>query len=478
MSEIDPSQLSMAQRLAALDDATQAATLDGVDLAALQWDWKFWGRPNQILPSDMSWYLAILLAGRGYGKTRAGCEWVRDMARQHPGSRGALVARTAADARDVVVEGESGILAVCPPSERPEYEPSKRRLTWPNGTVATLFTADAPDQLRGPQFDWALGDEVATWPIIPDASGLTAWDNLRIATRLGANPQIVIMTTPKRTPLMKELLALAEKDERVILRRGKTSDNVGNLAQVYLDTIYGLYEGTRLAAQELEGLMLDAIEGALWSEDMLDEWRIDGENGLYLPESGLNTVVAVDPSVSDRPKDECGIVVVSGTRERKTFQRHAYVLEDNSILGSPKKWSAAVVAAARKYNAPVVAEVNQGGALVKDAIQAIDPTIKVYTVTATKGKALRAEPVVLAYEQGRVHHNGWLPELESQLMSWVPTETKKSPDRLDALVWGVTALLVQPPKGMGGQPMRARAPRGPIPGLSSRGGMVGARGYR
>ena len=388
---------------------------------------------------------AMYLAGDGMiptHNTRGSCEWVREKAMRMPGSRGALVARTAADVRDVLVQGESGVLAISPPSERPEYEPLKRRLVWPNGTVATLFTADAPDQLRGPQQHWSLCDELATWNPTPDASGLTAWDNVRISTRLGEHPQIVAATTPKRTPIIKELLALAETDPGVILRRGKTSDNAGNLAQSYLDTIYGLYEGTSLAQQELEGIFLDSIEGAMWSEEVIEPMRVK-----EVPPN-LAVVVGVDPSVAENPKDECGIVVVGVTRTREYHNRRAYVLDDLSVHGSPEVWAKQVIHAARKWSAPVIAERNQGDGLITLALRNIDPTVRVHGVRASVGKSLRAEPIALAYEQGRVHHAGFFPDLESQMLTWVPGETKKSPDRVDALVHALTALMVAAPSGL------------------------------
>lgn len=403
---------------------------------------------------------SMYLAGEGMiptHNTRAGCEWVREMAMSNPGSRGAIVARTTADARDTLVQGESGILAVHPPSERPEWEPSKRRLVWPNGSTAILYTADAPDQLRGPQQEWALADEVATWSYVPDASGLTAWDNLRVSTRLGKNPKIVAMTTPKRTPFLRELLELVEKDDGIILRRGSTMDNAGNLSQGYLDTILGLYEGTSLARQELYGEMLDNVEGTLWQDDLIDPMRV-----RELP-SGLSIVVGVDPSVSENPRDECGIVVVGSTRERQMHKRHGFVIEDASVHGSPMLWARRVVAMANKYRAPVVAEVNQGGALVRSAIHGIDPSVRVVDVRAHVGKVLRAEPVVLAYEQRRVHHLGVLPDLESQMLGWVPESSKRSPDRIDALVHALSALLVKQPAGFSAGGVRSKSASGSVP---------------
>jgi len=362
-----------------------------------------------------------------------------------------LVARTAADVRDVIVEGESGVLNVTPPSERPLYEPSKRRLTWPNGNTASLFTADEPDSLRGPQFTHAWGDEIAAWRQTPDAAGMTAFDNLRVGTRLGANPQILVTTTPKRTPLLYKLIEESLKGDIVKITRGSTMDNAGNLAGAYLDTMLGVYEGTSLARQELYGEMLEAMEGALWTEEMIEA----GRDHAY-PFSTPLRCIGVDPSVAENPRDECGIVVVASTADHDLYKRNAWVLEDASVHGSPDVWANQVVKMARKWGCPVVAEVNQGGALVRNAINTIDPTIKVLEVHSKQGKALRAEPITLAYEQNRVHHVGYLADLESQMISWVPGEGK-SPDRVDALVHALTALLIKPPPGFSGGKIRARS---------------------
>jgi phage terminase large subunit-like protein len=370
--------------------------------------------------------------------------------------RFALAARTAADVRDVIVEGESGIIAVSPPSEKPHYEPSKRRLTWPNGNTATLFTADEPDSLRGPQFTHAWGDEIAAWRQTPDAAGMTAFDNLRVGTRLGKNPQIVCTTTPKRVPLLYKLIEESRTDRpggsKVVITKGSTLDNAGNLSQAYLDTITGVYEGTTLARQELYGEMLDDIEGALWNEEMVESAR----EMVYPPSTPLR-IIGVDPSVAENPRDECGIVVCAATAEHDLYKRNAWVLEDATVHGSPDTWARRVVEMARKWGCPVVAEVNQGGALVRNAINAIDPTVKVLEVHSKYGKALRAEPVVLSYEQKRVHHVGYLQDLESQMYSWIPESASKSPDRVDALVHALTALLIKPPPGFSGGKIRAKS---------------------
>jgi len=445
--------MSLAQIIAALPQAEQDEIMAGFDAESLLWDWGFWGRPEQIMPADDSWDVGLFLAGRGAGKTRSAAEWIREKAKEthHGRSRFLLVARTAADVREVLIEGESGIMSVSPPSEMPLYEPSKRRLTWPNGNTAFCTTADEPDSLRGVQANFSWGDEVAAWRQSPDGAGMTAWDNLRVATRLGVNPQILATTTPKRVPLLYALLAEKERTGRVHITRGSTMDNAGNLGSAYLDSITGVYAGTRLAQQELYGEMLDAVEGALWTEELIERSRVSSMSSV-LP----FRVIGVDPSVAEHPTDECGIVVVASTSDRDLYKRQAYVLEDASVLGSPDVWANKVVAMARKWGCPVVAEVNQGGALVANAIHTIDPSIKVLEVHSKVGKQLRAEPITLAYEQDRVHHIGFIAELESQMTSWVPGEGK-SPDRVDALVHALTALLIKPPAGFLGGSLSAKS---------------------
>jgi phage terminase large subunit-like protein len=441
------------EQLAHLPEEQRNEILAGFDPDNLLWDWSVWGRPEQQAPPG-DWNIWAYIAGRGAGKTRTAAEWVREEAKYTTTGqrRFALVARTAADVRDVIVEGESGIINVTPPSERPLYEPSKRRLTWPNGNTATCFTADEPDSLRGPQFTHAWGDEVAAWRQTPDAAGMTAFDNLRVGTRLGANPKIMITTTPKRVPLLYQLIAEAEKTGKVVITKGSTLDNSGNLSQAYIDAIVGVYEGTRLAAQELYGEMLSDVEGALWTQELIDRGR-----EMQLPMGTPLRCIGVDPSVAENPRDECGIVVVASTGERDLYKRQSWVLEDASIHGSPEVWANKVVQMARKWGCPVVAEVNQGGALVRNAINTIDPTVKVLEVHSKYGKALRAEPITLAYEQNRVHHVGYLGDLESQMCAWIPGEGK-SPDRVDALVHALTALLIKPPAGFVGGTIKAKSP--------------------
>jgi phage terminase large subunit-like protein len=268
---------------------------------------------------------------------------------------------------------------------------------------------------------------------------------------------MVVTTTPKRVPILYKLIEESKNTKqsasKVIITKGSTLDNAGNLSGAYLDTITGVYEGTQLARQELYGEMLDDVEGALWTIELIDKAR-----ELLLPPSAPLRCIGVDPSVAENPRDECGIVVCASTADRDLYKRQAWVMEDASIHGSPEVWANKVVEMARKWGCPVIAEVNQGGALVRNAINAIDPTVKVLEVHSKHGKALRAEPVVLAYEQGRVHHVNYLPDLESQMFSWIPGSTRGSPDRVDALVHALTALMIKPPQGFVGGRLTARSP--------------------
>lgn len=449
---------SLMETIACLPPVEQKELLDGIDPEALLYDWKAWARPSQVLPEDEAWTTAMIMAGRGYGKTRVGAEWIRDKAKQNPGCRFLLLARTAADTHNIMVVGESGILAVHAPSERPEYVPSRNTLVWPNGCTALLVTSEVPDKIRGPQAHFSWADEIGTYSHIPDSSGLTAWENLRIATRLGEHPQILTTTTPKRLPAIEELIHEAESQRGTILIRGRTIDNAANLPSNYLETLWYKYHGTHLWKQELEGLMMEQVDGALWTEELIGSAR-----ALSLLPPLPYRVVAVDPSVAENPRDTCGIVVVGATGGRELHKRHAYVLEDASVHGSPEVWVKAVVDAARRWQCPIVAEGNQGSELVRMALKSCEggDGIPVYLVNATQNKRTRAEPVSIAYQAKRVHHVGWLGDLESEMTSWIPETSKKSPDRMDALVWGVTALLIKPPKGFNvGGPIRAKSAAG------------------
>lgn len=427
---------SPAQSLASLSAAEQAAwraRLTDRQFASLRNDWRFWARPNQAAPAG-EWSTWLVLAGRGFGKTRAGCEWVRSIAcGKSPMARGshrriAIVAETAADARDVLVEGESGILAIHPKDHRPLYEPSKRRLTWPNGAVATLFNAVEPDQLRGPQHDAALCDELAKWRYAEET-----WDQLQFGMRLGDDPRVTVTTTPRPIQILRDLI---NADDTVVTR-GSTMDNAGNLAERFLAKMRERYEGTRLGRQELNAELLDDVPGALWTRSKLDEDRVKAAPGLR------RVVVAVDPSGTsgdDDGSDDVGIVAAGlGVDGR------AYVLDDATCDLSPAGWGRRTVETADRHAADrIVAERNFGGAMVESVIRTADPKASVKLVTASRGKAVRAEPVAALYEQGRVSHVGAFPALEDQLCGFTATGYvgKGSPDRADALVWALTELML------------------------------------
>jgi len=445
---------SLAQIVSELVEEEREMILAATDTDKLINDWNFWGRPSQIPPKDVPWTLFAFIGGRGVGKTRAGAEWVHSVAMANPGCRIGLVARTAKDTRDVMVEGDSGLLNIGQPEDRPTYYSSKSRVVWPNGSQATTYSSEEPDQLRGPQFNYAWADEAAAWKHTVDDSGLNAWDNLMIATRLGKNPQVFATTTPKRTKFMFELIEQEKEDETIILTRGSTMDNAGNLSKGYIQKMKSLYEGTRLMDQELYGLMLEEIEGALWNDELLAKSRLDEvKSGTKYP----LTVIAVDPSVAEEPNDECGIIVAGATKQRRLADRHAYIIEDASLMASPLEWAQVVVDLWKVYQCPVIVETNQGGAMAATIIHSLDERVPILEVHAHQGKRLRAEPVTLKYDQQKVHHLGVHADLEAQMTSWVPGETKKSPDRVDALVYAVTALLIKPPGRLGSGKMRARS---------------------
>lgn len=389
-------------------------------------DWPLWARAKQ-LPPEGDWRVWLILAGRGFGKTRTGAEWVRALAETGRAGRIALVGETAGDARDVMVEGESGLLACCPPWGRPLYEPSKRRVTWANGAMATCFSADDPDQLRGPQFDAAWADEIAKWRYE------AAWDNLMLGLRLGADPRCVATTTPKPRAWLSRLMA----DPRTVLTRGGTRENATNLAPAFLDQILTRYDGTRLGRQEIEGEYLVDVPGALWTRALIEAARVPA---AAVPEL-QRVVVAVDPAVtSGAEADETGIVV-AGRDAGTGF----WVLEDLTGRLSPDLWARRVADAFARVRADtVVCEVNQGGDLVAATLRTVDPTLPVRSVRATRGKRLRAEPVAALYEQGRVRHAGAFDALEDQMTRFTGAPGDASPDRLDALVWALTDLMTGP----------------------------------
>jgi phage terminase large subunit-like protein len=443
--------------VASLNETQRTKVLANIDPEGLLYDWKFWARPNQ-LPPEGNWLTWLILAGRGFGKTRAGSEWVRsEVCGSTPLGKGrckrfALVAETAADARDVMVEGDSGILSVHHPDFRPVYEPSKRRLTWPNGASATLFNATEPDQLRGPQHDGAWLDELAKWRYAQET-----WDMLQFGLRLGDNPRQLITTTPRPIPVLRAII----KDERTVVTKGSTYDNRANLAKVFLDTVVKRYEGTRLGRQELNAEVLDDIPGSLWTRDGLDRFRHD--KAKKLPDM-QRIVVAVDPAASspETAKSdsiaETGIIVCGlGVDGR------GYVLDDQSCSLSPNGWGRRAVSCFDLFSADcIVVERNQGGDMVANTIKSVRPGIKIVEVHASRGKVTRAEPVSAMYEQGRISHVGAFPALEDQMVlfttSGIVGET--TADRVDALVWAFSQLFPSLVNNTGNKIKIVDAPRG------------------
>ncbi len=414
------------------------ALSDG-ELLALPFIFEFWALEHQ-LPPEGDWRAWVAMGGRGAGKTRAGAEWVRAQVEgAKPLDKGrckrlALVGETIDQVREVMIFGESGILACSPPDRRPEWLATRKLLIWPNGATAQAFSAHDPEGLRGPQFDGAWVDELAKWK-----KARETWNMLQFALRLGEDPRVCVTTTPRNVGVLKELL---EADSTVVTS-APTEANRAFLAESFLDEVRARYAGTRLGRQELDGILVDEVEGALWTTAELEGARVD-----KLPELD-RIVVAVDPPVSGKTtSDECGIVVVGAITQGPVQDWRAYVLADASIgAASPASWANAAIRAMEQYGADkLVAEVNQGGDLVEQVIRQVDPMVPFKKVHASRGKVARAEPVAALYEQGRVHHVRGLGALEDQMCAMTAQgfEGKGSPDRVDALVWALTELIIAP----------------------------------
>ena len=407
----------------------------------LKYHWPLWARENQ-LPSEDRWRIWMLLAGRGFGKTRTGAEWVRARVESGQSSRIALVARTPQEVRDVMIQGDSGIIKVCPPWNTPTWESSKRRLTWPNGATAFAFSSYEPDQLRGPQFDAAWCDELASWQY----PRLT-WDNLAFGLRLGSFPKCVVTTTPKPIELLRELTA--RKDVEV--STGSSYDNSDNLPPGYIDGIAARYEGTGTGLQEIYARLLKEAEGALWKREWIDDHRLEAapeDEDIY------KKAVAIDPAVTFNPdrSDETGIIVagVSDDGRVPSHEKRFWVLEDASGVMTPDAWARKAVELFHKHEADfITGETNQGGALIEAVLRHAPggEFIRFKGVHAVQGKRARGQPVAAVYEQGRAHHVGEFTELEDQMCGWTP-QSSDSPDRMDALVWAINGLTEHSRQGI------------------------------
>jgi phage terminase large subunit-like protein len=408
---VDGATLARLIAFATPSEREQIAAL----LQETRYRWTLKARPNQLPPAG-SWRTWLIQAGRGFGKTRIGAEWTRASVQHFPIVN--IIGATADDARDIMIEGESGILACCPDHERPDYLPSKRRLEWPNGARTLIFTADEPERLRGKQHMRLWADEIGAW------RHADAWDQAMFGLRLGADPRAVATTTPRPTPLIRNLIA----DPTTVITRGSTYDNRANLAPQFLDQIIKRYEGTRLGRQELGGELLLDVPGALWHLAMFDERR---------PAPDLKRViVAIDPAAStNEGSDETGIIVAG-----QGIDDDWYVLADRSGIFAPNAWAKRAIAAYDEFKADrIVAEVNNGGDMVESTLRTVRKSIPYTKVHASRGKAIRAEPIASLYAQGNVWHVEPFIALEDQLVNWTP-DSGDSPDRLDALVWALTEL--------------------------------------
>jgi len=425
--------------LALLPPAERAQMIASLGAERVLTDWPSWAQPGQRPPAG-AWRTWLLLAGRGYGKTRAGAEWVRGLAEADGTLRIALVSATLAEARSIMVEGESGLLAIAPRGKRPRWEASKNRLVWRNGAQAMLYSGESPDGLRGPQHHFAWCDELAKW-----AYGQATWDNLQMGLRLGGQPRAVVTTTPRPLALVRALIA----DPGVIVTRGTMRDN-HFLSPAFVASMQGAYGGTRLGRQELDGELITDTPGALWTRDRLDVCRV-----RTCPEL-RRIVVAVDPPAGIG-RDACGVVVAGLIADGRSqgepvwATRRAIVIEDASVHGAtPEGWARAVADAVARHKADrVVAESNQGGVMVASVLRAAGLALPVKLVHATRGKVARAEPVAALYEAGRISHLGSFPELEDELCGlmtgggYTPGNASRgSPDRADALVYALTELLL------------------------------------
>ena len=412
--ELSPIQLAAQTDPDFLDQFTDD------EIIALAYDWDMWARPSQLPPPGV-WVTWVRMAGRGEGKTRSAAEWIRSRVDDGHMENYALLGRTPSDVRDVMIEGESGLMAVFPPDQRPIYEPSRRRLTFYTGAVAHTYSAASPDELRGPQHGTAWVDELATF------KGTEAWDNLQLGLRLG-DPRQVVTTTPRPLRILREMMT----DPDTVVSRGTSYDNRANLAPSFYRQIIRRYEGTHLGRQEIHGELLEEMPGALWRRSMIVHEPLPMSSAFEIE----RVVVGVDPSVSDgEDSAECGIVVCA-----IDVSSNFWVLADYTIRGTPKQWASRVGSAYRSFKADrVVAETNQGGAMVEDTLRVVEPDLSYMGVHASRGKKARAEPISALYEQNRVKHITAFPDLEDQLCGWVP-EDGESPDRLDALVWAMTEL--------------------------------------
>ena len=414
------------------------SSLDPKKAEELRYTWRFWARPQQIAPEG-NWNTWFINAGRGFGKTRAGVEWVREKVKEGH-KRIAVIAATNGDIEKVIVRGESGLLNCCWAGDKthkgdhlglPEWSPTKRVVTWANGATVTMFSAEEPDRLRGPQFSAMWADELAAWN-----RDRETWDMAQFTLRLGKHPQVCVTTTPRPTKLVRDIL----KNPKTTVTYGSTFDNSANLASTYLEAVKTQYEGTRLGRQELYAEILDEASGALWNRQTLAGCEIEVDNPVEFAESLARVVVSVDPAVSANAESDMTGIIVAGA----DINGVCYILQDATDRYTPEGWAAKAIELYHQYGADrIVAERNQGGEMVRYTFKTVDETIPIKLVHASRGKFARAEPVSSLYERGRVKHVKGLDALEDQMVQWEPLGGIGSPDRLDAMVWSVTELALK-----------------------------------
>ena len=421
------------------DVADVLSKLDPKKAEELRYTWKFWARPQQIAPEG-AWNTWFINAGRGFGKTRAGVEWVREKIKEGH-KRVAVIAATNGDLEKVVVRGESGFLNCCWSGDKtysgthlglPDWSPTKRVLTWDNGASVTLFSAEEPDRLRGPQFSAMWVDELASW-----YKDRETWDMAQFGLRLGKHPQVCVTTTPRPTKLVRDIM----KNPKTIVTYGSTFDNSANLAATYIQAVKDQYEGTRLGRQELYAEIMDEASGALWTRDLLSKCEVEGvDDPVAFAKTLARVVISVDPAVTSNAESDMTGLVVAGI----DLNGCSYILEDATDRYTPEGWATRAIGLYHQYEADkIVAERNQGGEMVRSTLHTVDETVPVKLVHASRGKFARAEPVSSLYERGKVKHLKGLDALEDQLVQWEPLGSIGSPDRLDAMVWAVTELALK-----------------------------------
>ena len=432
---LPPERMSWNQVLADLSDDQRNSVIELLgdrETVEASTDWFLQSRREQI-PPQWNWFIWVVMAGRGWGKNFAGSNWLVNKHVSGEAKNSAIIASTSADLRRFCVDGPSGIRSLAPSWFKPDYKPATSKVIWPNGTITSLFTSEIPDRLRGPNIDFAWCDELAAWRYLDET-----WEMLQLCLRYGLSSPCLVTTTPRPRKVLKGLMSRVRSTENprgdVAITSGSTYDNAANLPSRFVNEIIAQYKGTRLERQEIFGELLNEFEGALWSYNLLDECRVTEHPILK------RIGVGVDPAISSNEGSDLTGIVVGGVTDGQ-----GYVIGEHSLRASPETWARKVVTVYKQSKADfVVAEKNQGGEMVEATIKAVDSGVNVRLVHASRGKITRAEPIAAFYEQHKIHHVGTFPELEDEMCLFLPGETKKSPDRTDALVWLFSELMGGP----------------------------------